>query len=183
MTRARQEPRMRARPDHRLPPSAFLSSIFSLPHTVQLRLLSVVLARDTRSWLRGIPRKRPGLHTRSVSVSSPTTSSTDYPPACSPTMVSSGVIGALSTVQKDHRKHAVHMATLRAHGMSGPAWYQCSAKTEPRWSRWFASLLTVRKMADARKDKMGPQWSQWVTKTVQRLVCLRRASRLVTPHR
>ena len=122
MTRVRQEPRMRARPDHRLPPSAFLSSIFSLPHTVQLRLLSVVLARDIRSWLRGIPRKRPGLHTRSVSVSSPTTSSTDYPPACSPTMVSSGVIGALSTVQKDHRKHAVHMATLRAHGMSGPAW-------------------------------------------------------------
>ncbi|KAI1784851.1 hypothetical protein LXA43DRAFT_900919 [Ganoderma leucocontextum] len=27
----------------------------------------------------------------------------------------------------------------------------------------------VRKMADTRKDKMGPQWSQWVTRTVQRL--------------
>ena len=26
-----------------------------------------------------------------------------------------GVLGALSDIQKDHRKHAVHMATLRAH--------------------------------------------------------------------
>ena len=26
-------------------------------------------------------------------------------------------------------------------------------------------------MADARKDKMGPRWSQWVTRTVHRLVC------------
>ncbi|PIL23631.1 hypothetical protein GSI_14944 [Ganoderma sinense ZZ0214-1] len=52
------------------------------------------------------------------------------------------VLGALSDIQKEQRKHAVHMATLRAH---------------------------VRKMADARKDRMGPQWSQWVTRTVQRL--------------
>ncbi|EJF57819.1 hypothetical protein DICSQDRAFT_157138 [Dichomitus squalens LYAD-421 SS1] len=27
----------------------------------------------------------------------------------------------------------------------------------------------VRKMADARKDKMGPQWSQWVTRAVHKL--------------
>ncbi|OJT15347.1 hypothetical protein TRAPUB_8092 [Trametes pubescens] len=53
------------------------------------------------------------------------------------------VLGALSEIQKDHRKHAVHMATLRAH---------------------------VRKTADARKDKMGPQWAQWVSRTVNRLV-------------
>ncbi|KAI0676623.1 hypothetical protein C8Q78DRAFT_960923 [Trametes maxima] len=52
------------------------------------------------------------------------------------------VLGALTDIQKEHRKHAVHMATLRAH---------------------------VRKMADARKDKMGPQWSQWVSRTVNRL--------------
>ncbi|KAI0760032.1 hypothetical protein C8Q74DRAFT_1371997 [Fomes fomentarius] len=52
------------------------------------------------------------------------------------------VLGALSELQKEHRKHAVHMATLRAH---------------------------VRKTADARKDKMGPQWSQWVSRTVERL--------------
>ncbi|KAI0764507.1 hypothetical protein BD413DRAFT_638027 [Trametes elegans] len=52
------------------------------------------------------------------------------------------VLGALSDIQKDHRKHAVHMATLRAH---------------------------VRKMADARKDKMGPQWTQWVSRTVNKL--------------
>ncbi|KAI0822874.1 hypothetical protein BC628DRAFT_1386625 [Trametes gibbosa] len=53
------------------------------------------------------------------------------------------VLGALSDIQKDHRKHAVHMATLRAQ---------------------------VRKAADARKDKMGPQWSQWVSRTVNKLV-------------
>ena len=29
-----------------------------------------------------------------------------------------GVLGALSDIQKEQRKHAVHMATLRAHGMS-----------------------------------------------------------------
>ncbi|KAI8969761.1 hypothetical protein BD414DRAFT_255072 [Trametes punicea] len=52
------------------------------------------------------------------------------------------VLGALSDIQREHRKHAVHMATLRAH---------------------------VRKMADARKDRIGPQWSQWVSRTVNRL--------------
>ncbi|KAI0349859.1 hypothetical protein OH77DRAFT_1158261 [Trametes cingulata] len=52
------------------------------------------------------------------------------------------VLGALSEIQKEHRKHAVHLATLRAQ---------------------------VRKTADARKDKMGPQWSQWVSRTVHRL--------------
>ncbi|KAI0332908.1 hypothetical protein GY45DRAFT_1298398 [Cubamyces sp. BRFM 1775] len=52
------------------------------------------------------------------------------------------VLGALSDIQKEQRKHAVHMATLRAH---------------------------VRKMADARKDKMGPQWAQWVSRTVNKL--------------
>ncbi|CDO76922.1 hypothetical protein BN946_scf185006.g4 [Trametes cinnabarina] len=53
-----------------------------------------------------------------------------------------GVLGALSEIQQEHRKHAVHMATLRAQ---------------------------VRKMANARKDNMGPQWSQWVSRTVNRL--------------
>ncbi|KAI0367729.1 hypothetical protein BV20DRAFT_548113 [Pilatotrama ljubarskyi] len=52
------------------------------------------------------------------------------------------VLGALSDIQKEHRKHAVHLATLRAH---------------------------VRKTADARKDKMGPQWSNWVSRTVHKL--------------
>ncbi|RDX42163.1 hypothetical protein OH76DRAFT_1488878 [Lentinus brumalis] len=52
------------------------------------------------------------------------------------------VLGALSEIQKDHRKHAVHMATLRAQ---------------------------IRKAADARKDRLGPQWSTWVSRTVQRL--------------
>ncbi|KAI0642493.1 hypothetical protein C8Q79DRAFT_917292 [Trametes meyenii] len=52
------------------------------------------------------------------------------------------VLGALTDIQKEHRKHVVHMATLRAH---------------------------VRKMADTRKDKMGPQWSQWVSRTVNKL--------------
>ena len=32
--------------------------------------------------------------------------------------IRSGVLSALSSIQKDHRKHAVHMATLRAHGTS-----------------------------------------------------------------
>ncbi|KAI0739218.1 hypothetical protein C8Q80DRAFT_1112583 [Daedaleopsis nitida] len=53
------------------------------------------------------------------------------------------VLGAISDIQRDHRKHTIHMATIRAH---------------------------VRKTANARKDKMGPQWSQWVSRTVQKLV-------------
>ncbi|OBZ67425.1 hypothetical protein A0H81_12524 [Grifola frondosa] len=53
------------------------------------------------------------------------------------------VLGALSQAQKEHKKHAVHLATIRAQ---------------------------VRRTAEARKDKLGPQWSNWVTRTVNKLV-------------
>ncbi|KAF4567155.1 hypothetical protein EYR40_006149 [Pleurotus pulmonarius] len=52
------------------------------------------------------------------------------------------VLSALSQIQKDSRKHAIHLATIRAQ---------------------------VRKHADARKDKLGPQWAHFVTKAVHKL--------------
>ncbi|EPQ52047.1 hypothetical protein GLOTRDRAFT_140511 [Gloeophyllum trabeum ATCC 11539] len=52
------------------------------------------------------------------------------------------VLSALSHAQQEHRKHAVHHATLRAE---------------------------VRKRAETKKDKLGPQWSSWVKRTVEKL--------------
>ncbi|KIJ61551.1 hypothetical protein HYDPIDRAFT_42526 [Hydnomerulius pinastri MD-312] len=52
------------------------------------------------------------------------------------------VLGAYSQAQKEHRKSSVHIATLRAH---------------------------VRKTAESRKDKLGPQWANWVGKAVHKL--------------
>ncbi|KZT19956.1 hypothetical protein NEOLEDRAFT_1151679 [Neolentinus lepideus HHB14362 ss-1] len=49
---------------------------------------------------------------------------------------------ALSQAQQEHRKHAVHHATLRAE---------------------------VRKRAEVKKDKLGPQWTSWVKRTVEKL--------------
>ncbi|KDR80419.1 hypothetical protein GALMADRAFT_242852, partial [Galerina marginata CBS 339.88] len=52
------------------------------------------------------------------------------------------VLGALTQVQKEHRKSAVHLATLRAQ---------------------------VKKNALANKDKLGPRWTHWVGKAVNKL--------------
>ncbi|KAG2341687.1 hypothetical protein BDR05DRAFT_965117 [Suillus weaverae] len=52
------------------------------------------------------------------------------------------VLSAFSQAQKEHRRHSVHLATLRAH---------------------------VRKIAKNRKDKLGPQWASWVGKAVKKL--------------
>ncbi|KAH6906623.1 hypothetical protein BKA70DRAFT_394743 [Coprinopsis sp. MPI-PUGE-AT-0042] len=53
------------------------------------------------------------------------------------------VLGALTQVQKEHRKSSVHMATLRAQ---------------------------IKRNAEARDDHLGPQWSHWVTKAVHKLM-------------
>ncbi|KAF5314592.1 hypothetical protein D9611_007260 [Ephemerocybe angulata] len=53
------------------------------------------------------------------------------------------VLGAMTQIQKEHRKHAIHMATLRAQ---------------------------VRKNADAKKDALGPHWTKWVNKAIDKLV-------------
>ncbi|KIK76184.1 hypothetical protein PAXRUDRAFT_835432 [Paxillus rubicundulus Ve08.2h10] len=52
------------------------------------------------------------------------------------------VLGAYSKAQKERRKSSVHIATLRAN---------------------------VRKMADSRKEKLGPQWTNWVGRAVHKL--------------
>ncbi|KAG2127651.1 uncharacterized protein EDB93DRAFT_1332626 [Suillus bovinus] len=52
------------------------------------------------------------------------------------------VLSAFSQAQKEHRRHSVHLGTLRAH---------------------------VRKTAKDRKDKLGPQWASWVGKAVKKL--------------
>ncbi|KAF8887571.1 hypothetical protein BD779DRAFT_1672702 [Infundibulicybe gibba] len=52
------------------------------------------------------------------------------------------VLGAFTQVQKEHRRQVVHLATLRAQ---------------------------IKKTAQARKDKLGPQWSNWVGKAVHKL--------------
>ncbi|KAF8623193.1 hypothetical protein AX17_007516 [Amanita inopinata Kibby_2008] len=52
------------------------------------------------------------------------------------------VLEALSQLRREHRKHAVHMATLRAQ---------------------------VKRNAELKRDKLGPQWSNWVSKAVHKL--------------
>ncbi|TFK37976.1 hypothetical protein BDQ12DRAFT_735898 [Crucibulum laeve] len=52
------------------------------------------------------------------------------------------VLGAFTQLQKDHRKHAVHLATLRAQ---------------------------VKKNAQVKEDRLGPRWSHWVGRAVHKL--------------
>ncbi|THH29316.1 hypothetical protein EUX98_g4872 [Antrodiella citrinella] len=52
------------------------------------------------------------------------------------------IVGALSQIQREHKKHAVHLATLRSQ---------------------------IRKNAADNKDKLGPQWSNWVSRAVTKL--------------
>ncbi|KAJ6487687.1 hypothetical protein C8R45DRAFT_254205 [Mycena sanguinolenta] len=52
------------------------------------------------------------------------------------------VLGSFSLIQREHKKHAIHLASLRAQ---------------------------ILKTANARKDKLGPHWKNWVGKAVQRL--------------
>ncbi|KAF7360133.1 Aminotransferase [Mycena venus] len=52
------------------------------------------------------------------------------------------VLGSFSLIQREHKKHAIHLASLRAQ---------------------------VLKTANARKDKLGPHWKNWVGKAVHRL--------------
>ncbi|KAJ7017173.1 hypothetical protein C8F04DRAFT_477193 [Mycena alexandri] len=52
------------------------------------------------------------------------------------------VLRSFSQIQREHKKHSVHLASLRAQ---------------------------VQKTANARKDKLGPHWKNWVGKAVHRL--------------
>ncbi|KAJ7727004.1 hypothetical protein DFH07DRAFT_852129 [Mycena maculata] len=52
------------------------------------------------------------------------------------------VLGSFSLIQREHRKHAIHLASLRAQ---------------------------VQKIANSRRDKLGPHWKNWVNKAVHRL--------------
>ncbi|KAJ7697624.1 hypothetical protein B0H17DRAFT_1051645 [Mycena rosella] len=52
------------------------------------------------------------------------------------------VLGSFSLIQREHKKHAIHLASLR---------------------------VQVQKTANARKDKLGPHWKNWVGKAVHRL--------------
>ncbi|KAJ7109656.1 hypothetical protein C8R43DRAFT_1043074 [Mycena crocata] len=52
------------------------------------------------------------------------------------------VLGSFSLIQREHKKHAIHLASLRAQ---------------------------VQKTANGRKDKLGPHWKNWVGKAVHRL--------------
>ncbi|KAJ7077188.1 hypothetical protein C8R44DRAFT_992960 [Mycena epipterygia] len=52
------------------------------------------------------------------------------------------VLGSFSAIQREHKKHAIHLASLRAQ---------------------------IQKTANARKDKLGPHWKNWVGKAVHRL--------------
>jgi hypothetical protein len=73
----------------------------------------------------------------------------------------SGVLGALSQVQKEHKRHAVHLATLRAQGF----FFMISFSLP-----FYHVVCIVKKTAQARKDKLGPKWSSWVGKAVHKLV-------------
>lgn len=95
----------------------FYTSHFLLSHLpTSLHFTSISLSFLSRhlspSWLRCPQRRRPSTRTPSVSIYS---SGMHRRPTDHRLL---GVLGALSDIQKEQRKHAVHMATLRAHGMS-----------------------------------------------------------------
>jgi hypothetical protein len=69
-----------------------------------------------------------------------------------------GVLGAFTQVQKEHKRHVVHIATLRAQG----TFLRVLSRT--------TNLLVVKKIAQEKKDKLGPHWSHFVGKAVHRLV-------------
>lgn len=78
-----------------------------------------------------------------------------------------GVLSAFSQAQKEHKRHSVHLATLRAHG---------KVFTFAKGSLLIIYLVKiVKKIAKDREDKLGPQWASWVGKAVKKLV------RLVSP--
>ncbi|KAJ7449072.1 hypothetical protein B0H11DRAFT_2202218 [Mycena galericulata] len=52
------------------------------------------------------------------------------------------VLGSFSLIQREHKKHAIHLASLRAN---------------------------IQKIANDRNDKLGPHWKNWVGKAVHRL--------------
>ncbi|KAF7319159.1 Aminotransferase [Mycena chlorophos] len=52
------------------------------------------------------------------------------------------VLGSFTQIQREHKRHSIHIATLRAQ---------------------------VQKTAAARKDKLGPNWKNWVGKAVHKL--------------
>lgn len=52
------------------------------------------------------------------------------------------VVGALSQLQREQRKHSVHIASLRAQ---------------------------VKRTATDRRDSLGPQWSNWISKAINKL--------------
>ncbi|THG95883.1 hypothetical protein EW026_g5837 [Hermanssonia centrifuga] len=52
------------------------------------------------------------------------------------------VLGALSQLQRNNKKHSIHLASLRAQ---------------------------IRKNAETQKDTLGPQWSTWITRAINKL--------------
>jgi hypothetical protein len=73
-----------------------------------------------------------------------------------------GVLGAFSQVQREHRKHSVHLATLRAQGKFVYLRFLLDIR--------HSMVPTVKKNAQSKKDELGPCWTHWVGKAVEKLV-------------
>lgn len=94
-------------------------------------------------------------------------------PLPSITLRHKGVLQAFSQARK-HRRH-IHLATLRAQGHLSALSHVLT---------FNLTNFIVKKNAESQRDKLGPQWSSWVSKAVHRLVslvlrpsCLRFSSR------
>jgi hypothetical protein len=73
-----------------------------------------------------------------------------------------GVLGAFNQVQREHRKHSVHLATLRAQGKFVYLRFLLDIR--------HSMVPTVKKNAQSKKDELGPCWTHWVGKAVEKLV-------------
>ncbi|KAJ7199321.1 hypothetical protein B0H12DRAFT_1165411 [Mycena haematopus] len=72
------------------------------------------------------------------------------------------VLSSFSLIQREHKKHAIHLASLRAQSMQTLCFFPFPALTS-------LARHTVLKTANARKDRLGPHWKNWVGKAVHRL--------------
>ncbi|KAG6900382.1 hypothetical protein C0993_011732 [Termitomyces sp. T159_Od127] len=75
------------------------------------------------------------------------------------------VLGALTQVQREHRKQLIHVATLRAQGKPQQGIGTFDSTIVDRHD----PLKLVKKNALRNREKLGPHWSSWVGKAIRKL--------------
>ena len=72
-----------------------------------------------------------------------------------------GVLGAFSHLQRERRKHHIHVATLRAQS-------EFSNLGIVSYNRLI--MTSVKRHAEAKNDTLGPHWTHWISKAITKLV-------------